>query len=419
MKPVLRRELGLAGAVGIGLGAVMGAGIFVVIGVAAGIAGPAFLIGLAVAGAAAAFNGLSSAQLAAACPQSGGAYEYGYQRLSPAAGFAAGWMFLAGKLAAAGAVALGFGHYAAALAPGIHPLAAAIAAVAVLTAANLFGVKKAGALNLAIVSFTVLALGCFVARGLSSFHVENVRPFAPHGWRAVAESSALLFFAYTGYARLATLGEEVREPERTIPRAIVLTLALSFVIYLAVGAVAVGVVGAEALASTRAPLEKAAESFRAPWVARLLAAGAATAMLGVLLSQILGISRMMLAMARRGDLPRFLAVINERHGVPARGILLTGGIVLALALAGTLEVVISAAAFTILIYYAIANLAAMRLLREERRYPRWVAWAGMAMCLGMAAALPLGTIGVGCGLLAAGFVFRWILRRLAAPVPRH
>jgi basic amino acid/polyamine antiporter, APA family len=408
----LRRDLGLLDAVGIGLGSVMGAGIFVVTGVAAEVAGPAFLIGLAVAGVAATFNGLSSAQLAANYPQSGGTYEYGYEVMSPAAGFAAGWMFLVSKLAAAGTVALGFGHYAAAVAPGVSPMSAAAGAVVLLTIANLLGVKKAGALNLAIVSITLFSLGCFVCGGLPSFEAGNLRPFAPFGWRGVAESCALMFFAYTGYARLATLGEEVREPAKTIPRAIVVTLVLSLAIYLAVGFVAVGAVGADALGASRSPLEKAAETFSALWIARLLAVGAATAMLGVLLSQILGISRMMLAMARRGDLPRALARIDDWHGVPAHGIIVTGVIALMLAVAGTLESVIAAAAFAILIYYAITNAAAIRLPRERRLYPGWLGWVGMITCLAMAVSLDPRTIATGVALLAAGFAFRWSLRRL-------
>ncbi|HWB06687.1 MAG TPA: APC family permease [Verrucomicrobiales bacterium] len=413
--PSLRRDLGLLDAVGIGLGAVMGAGIFVVTGVAAGVAGPAFLVGLAVAGAAATFNGLSSAQLAALYPQSGGTYEYGYRVAGPAAGFAAGWMFLASKLAAAGTVALGFGHYASALFPGSLPLPFAAGAVVLLTIANLLGIRKAGALNLAIVFLTLLSLGSFVAGGIPSFDAANLTPFAPHGWRGVAESCALLFFAYTGYARLATLGEEVRDPEKNIPRAILLTLIFSFVIYLAVGLVAVGSVGADAMAATRSPLEKAAAAFSAQWVGKLLGVGAATAMFGVLLSQILGISRMMLAMARRGDLPAFFGKIDARHGVPARGIIITGAVALTLALAGTLEFIVAAAAFTILIYYAITNLCAIRLPREKRLYPAWLAWAGLVTCIAMASALPVRTMLTGAGLLLAGFLLRWCLHRLCPP----
>ncbi len=414
----LRRELGLLDAIGIGLGAVMGAGIFVVTGVAAGVAGPAFLVGLAVAGAAATFNGLSSAQLAARFPSSGGTYEYGYEVVSPAAGFAAGWMFLASKLAAAGTAALGFGHYAASLAPGITPKIAAIAAVVLVTAANLFGIKKAGKFNLVIVALTLIVLASFVVAGIPAFDPANLRPFAPQGWRGVAECSALLFFAYTGYARLATLGEEVREPEKTIPKAILATLALSFVIYLAVGLVAVGSVGSEVLAASRSPLERAAESFAGAGLGKFLAVGAASAMFGVLLSQILGISRMMLAMARRGDLPAFFGKVGKTHDVPIRGIVTTGLIALILSLVGRLESVIAAAAFTILLYYSITNVAALRLPKTDRLYAPWIAWAGLFTCLAMAFSLRPYTILAGLILLASGFLLRWRLHRFKSTSSR-
>src|SRR5690554_1903030 len=221
----LRRDLGLLDAVGIGLGAVIGAGIFVVTGVAAGVAGPALVLALVLAGVAATCNALSSAELAARYPQSGGTYEYGYRVLHPWFGFAAGWMFLASKLAAGGTVALGFGGYVAALVPGVAPRVAAVAAVVLLVLANLYGIRKVGRLNTAVVAMTVLALCYFVIAGLPSFSLDHFEPFAPQGTRGVLEAAALLFFAYTGYARVATLGEEVREPRRTIPRAIILTVA--------------------------------------------------------------------------------------------------------------------------------------------------------------------------------------------------
>jgi basic amino acid/polyamine antiporter, APA family len=409
--PALRRELGLLDAIGIGLGAIIGAGIFVVTGVAAGVAGPAFLVSLAVAGAAATCNGLSSAQLAALYPQSGGTYEYGYRVLNPAAGFAAGWMFLASKLAAAGTVALGFGHYGASLLPGVAPVMAAAVAVILVTLANVAGIQKTGKLNLVIVALTLTSLVCFVGFGAGTVRTAHFTPFAPNGWRGVAEASALLFFAYTGYARLATLGEEVREPERNIPRAIVTTLWISMVLYLAVGVVAVGNVGAAGLGGSRAPLELAAEAFTVPGISRVMIAGAATAMLGVLLSQVLGISRMMLAMSRRGDLPAFLSKIDERRGIPLRAICLTGSIALLLALTGRLEFVLAAAAFTILIYYSITNVAALRLPATNRRYPAWVAWCGLATCLLMAFSMQLPTILSGAGLLLAGFLFRLALTK--------
>ena len=413
----LRRELGLLHAVGVGLGAVMGAGLFVVTGLAAAAAGPALLLGLLFAGLAAACNGLSSAQLAARFPQSGGTYEYGHELLHPVAGFAAGWMFLASKLAAAGTVALGFGHHAAALLPGTAPKLLAAVAVTGVTAANLLGIRRAGTLNLAVVTITLGALGAFLLAGAAAFEPERLVPFAPQGWRGVAESSALLFFAYTGYARLATLGEEVRDPARTIPRAIVATLALSFAIYFAVCLVALGAVGADALAASRTPLEDAARHLGGPGLGFVVGAGAAAGMLGVLLSQVLGVSRMMLAMARRGDLPAALGRVDPARGVPGRAVTVTGLLALALALAGSLEDIVAAAAFTILLYYALTNAAALRLPPPARRFPPWIAWAGLAACVLLAASLRAPAVISGLALLAAGLLLRAAWRRwLAKPL---
>lgn len=413
--PQLRRDLHLFDAVGIGLGAIIGAGVFVVSGVAAGIAGPAFLAGLVIAGLAATCNALSSAELAALYPQSGGTYEYGYRVLHPWLGFTAGWMFLASKLAAGGTVALGFGSYFAALFPAVDARIAGVAAAVVLTAANLTGIRKAGRLNTVIVAVTLAALVYFVAAGLPQFSTARLRPFAPFGWGPVLQSAALLFFAYTGYARLATLGEEVHDPQRTIPRAIIIALWTASLLYFLVCLVAAGSVGAAELARTHSPLEQAARTFRAPGAPGVVALGAATAMLGVLLSQILGISRMLFAMARRGDLPGWFGRVHPTHGVPHVGVLFTGAVVVLLALFGTLEWVVQAATFTILLYYSITNLAALRLPADRKRFPPAVAAVGLLFCLVMAAALKPVTIISGLALLAAGFVFRAVLRRFTAP----
>ena len=408
----LRRDLGLVDAVGVGLGAIIGAGIFVVTGVAAGVAGPAFIVGLLIAGAAATCNALSSAELAARYPQSGGTYEYGYRLLHPILGFSAGWMFLASKLAAGGTVALGFGSYFSRLVPGIAPVTAAVAAAILLTGANLFGIKKAGRLNALIVLLTLVALICFVIAGIPSFDTANLQPFAPNGFSGIAESAALLFFAYTGYARIATLGEEVREPRTTIPRAVIITIIVSIVLYIAVALVAVGSVGSGALAGSDSPLEFAAGEFDLPGIALIVMIGATTAMLGVLLSQIVGISRMMFAMARRDDLPEVLEHTSRRYAVPDVGIIVSGFVIVLLCFFGTLESVLSAAAFTILLYYLIANIAALKLSPKEKIYPRWVAWLGIVCCAALALSLQTRVIVYGLLLLAAGLVLRPLVHML-------
>jgi len=409
----LRRTLGLGDAVGIGFGAIVGAGIFVVTGIAAGVAGPALLLALPLAGAAAAANALSSAELAASYPQAGGTYEYGWRLLHPWAGFAAGWMFLASKTAAAGAVGLGIAAYLERVAPGLPGRAVALAAIALFTAVNALGIRRSSVVNLAIVAVSTSTLVAFAAAGALRFDAANLRPFAPAGAGGVLRAAALLFFAYTGYARIATLGEEVREPRRTIPRAILVTVASVSVLYLAVAVAAVGAGGTAALAGGDAPLAQVAREMGMPGLETLVSAGAVCAMLGVLLSQLLGLSRMVFAMARRGDLPRWLAEVDAGSGSPRRAVLLVGAGAAAAAAFGTLRSIAPAASFAILLYYAVANLAALRMPRAEKLYPDAVPTLGLAACLLLAASLPPRTAAVGVAVLAGGFVVRAASRALA------
>lgn len=406
----LHRQLDLADAIGIGLGAVIGGGIFVVTGLAAALAGPALLVGLFLAAVAATCNALSSAELAAQYPESGGTYEYGYQLLGAWPGFIAGWMFLASKMAAAGVVAIGLGAYARMLMPAIEPRILSVAAILIFTALNYFGVRRTSRVNLAIVATSVISLLLLVIVGARAFDAANLEPFAPGGTRAVLEAAALLFFAYTGYARIATLGEEVRDPRRTIPRAILATIIGAAVLYGAVATVAIGVAGAPALASTAAPLAVAARIAGGEWLANAIAIGALTAMLGVILSQILGMSRMLFAMGRRADLPAWLAMVHPKHGVPHRAVLVVGTGAAVIAATGSLGGVAAAASFAILLYYAIANLAALRLRPPARLYPAIVPAVGLASCILLAFSLRLPTIVAGLSILAAGIVVRFVLR---------
>ena len=423
----LARVVGLPGAILLGLGSIVGTGAFVSIGIAAGVAGPSVLVAIAVGALLATCNGLSSAQLAAAHPVSGGTYEYGYRFLSPALGFSAGWMFLCAKSASAATAALGFAGYAldgfGVTEPGSR-VGLAIAGTIVLTLLVIGGMRRSNAANAVVVGFTLFTLAAFVVWGLPA--VIERGPATLSGtfsglsdFRSLLEASALMFVAYTGYGRIATLGEEVREPRTTIPRAIVATLFVSAALYIGVGLVAVGTVGAGNLArmtaETAAPLEEAARSFAGPGLAGLLAIGAITAMLGVLLNLILGLSRVLLAMARRGDAPAPLAAVEARSGSPRRAVLAVGAAIALIALIGDVRVTWSFSAFTVLVYYAITNLAALRLPPEARLFPRWISVAGLAGCLGLAFWVEPGAWLTGLGLLGAGLLAWAILRSAENP----
>lgn len=415
----LRRELGVGGATLMGLGSMVGTGVFVSIGIAAGVAGPATILAIALAALVATCNALSSAQLAASHAVSGGTYEYGYRYLNPTLGFTAGWMFLCAKTASAATAALGFGGYALRLAgadPGLMPWMA-VGAVALFTMLVLAGIRRTSWMNAAIVSVTLLALGSFVVFGIPRALEgggENLVPLLTSkdadGMHAFLYATALMFVAFTGYARIATLGEEVAEPRSTIPRAIIVTLAVTAALYILVAIVAIGSVGAERFSSApgarATPLELAARAMQAPLLADLVAVGAITAMLGVLLNLILGLSRVVLAMGRQGDLPPLFAKLSADGTAPTAAVVIIGIVVAALAFVGSVETTWAFSAFTVLVYYAITNLAALRLPREQRMFPAWVAAGGLAACLFLAFWVPVTIWAAGLGLVIVGLVWK-------------
>lgn len=397
-EPSLERSVGLISAVGFGLGAMVGTGVFVYTGVAAGMAGPAMLVGLGVAGIAAACNGLSSAQLAMNFPRSGGTYEYAGRMLSPWAGFLAGWLFLAAKSTSAAATAIGFGAYVG-QATGLPPLAVSLTLAGATIVLDLFRLKGAGRINLILVSITILSLIVFVASGAGGVRREHFTPFAPHGPAGVLSSASVLFVAYAGYGRVATLGEEIENPRRNIPIAVMLSLAVAALIYAAVSWVAIGRSGTW---STLPAPNRGVEI--------VLSIGAATAMGAVFLNLLLGLSRMAFAMGRGGDLPGGLAAVN-RFSSPFVAVLFVGTIVVISICVGNLVGLVSLSAFTILVYYGLTNLSALRLKKEERIVPLIVPAVGLVFCLALATSIPPKLMAPGAGVLAAGVLWRLLFRR--------
>lgn len=416
---MLKKELGLPGAIMMGLGAMLGTGIFVSIGIAAGIAGPAVILATVLAAGVAICNGLSSAQLAASHAVSGGTYEYGYRYLNSWLGFTAGWLFLLAKSASAATAALGFAGYLlySLGQPQQYLVPLGLAAVVLLTAVVLGGMRRTNFINILIVSVTLAALLAFVAMGAPSVDTSNFAPFfvghsKSHGagtLAALLQASALMFVAYTGYGRIATLGEEVHNPRHTIPRAIIMTMVITMALYVTVAIAGIGVLGAAdfhaATAGQAAPLAIAAQVFERPVVAQLIAIGAITAMLGVLLNLVLGLSRVLLAMGRRGDAPSLFGRLNEAATSPIWATLGVSAVIALLVAIGDIRITWSLSAFTVLIYYAITNLAALRLPGPLRLYPRWVSALGLASCLFLAFWVNWQTWATGLGLIMAGLVW--------------
>jgi APA family basic amino acid/polyamine antiporter len=411
----LARRLGTFDAVVIGLGSMVGAGVFAAFAPAAGSAGALLLVGLALAAGVAYCNAVASAQLAAQYPTSGGTYVYGRERLGEWWGFLAGWGFVIGKTASCAAMALTFAAYAVPGPRWVERLVAA-AAVVTLTGVNLRGITRTAGLTRILVAISLVALAIVVGVILGSGDAStgNLTWNLPHGLYGVLQSAGLLFFAFAGYARIATLGEEVRDPERTIPRAIPLALGITVAVYAVVAVSVLLVLGPDRLAASLTPLENAVRSVGADWAVPLVDIGAAVASLGALLALIAGIGRTTLAMAREGDLPRWLSSVHPRFRVPDHAELVVAAAVTILVLTTDLRGAIAFSSFGVLTYYAIANASAWTQSGEWRRWPRALNAVGLIGCVTLVVTLPFSAVVAGLAMFGIGVAWRALVRRRAA-----
>ncbi|GAA1877406.1 APC family permease [Williamsia serinedens] len=407
----LSRRLSTTQATVIGLGSMIGAGVFTAFAPAAAAAGSALLVGLAVAAVVAVCNALSSAQLAAQYPEAGGTYLYGRERLGEWWGFAAGWMFVVGKTASCAAMALTVGTYLAGETWG--PVVAVVAVAAVVTV-NCLGVTRTATATAVIVTAVVAVLVVVVVTGVvgGDPRADNVAIRVDGGSvHGVLQAAGLLFFAFAGYARIATLAEEVRDPRRAIPRAIVGALTCALLVYAAVGVTAVAVLGPDDLADTPTPLVALVSASGADVIAPLVRVAAAVAALGALLALVAGIGRTGLAMARTGDLPRPLAAVHPRFSVPHRMEITVGVIVAVAVLTVDLRGAIGFSSFGVLLYYLVANLAAATQTGSHRRYPMAVHVVGAIGCVALAVSLPVASVVAGIVVAAVGGLYRLVVRR--------
>ena len=408
--PGLVRRLGTGDAVVIGLSSMIGAGVFVVFGPAARAAGTGLLAGLVIAAMIAYCNATASAQLAACSPTSGGTYIYGRERLGSWLGFTAGWGFLTGKTASCAAMALTFATYAVA-GPWWAQRLVAVAGVLGLTALNYRGVTKTAIAARVLVGATLAVLvvvvaGIAVAGGLRVDYLSGLVTNSRGGLYGTLQAAGLLFFAFAGYARIATIGEEVRDPERTIPRAIPIALIITLVIYFVVGMAALLTTGPDRLANAAAPLTEAVNVAGAGSLAPVVRVGAAVASLGALLSLIAGVGRTSLAMARHHDLPSWLAAVHPRFRVPHHAEAALAVLVSALVLMADLRGVIGFSSVGVLVYYAIANAAALTQPADQRRWPRALHILGIGGCAALIGALPTTGLLAGLAVFTVGLAGR-------------
>jgi len=406
---LLKPSLGLFDATAISVGAIIGAGIFVVTGIAAGYAGSALVVSMLIAAIISLLTALSFAELTAWQPKEGSIYEYTYQLISPFAGFLTGWMWILSNTFAGAAVSLGFAHYLTALFP-ILPAnwIAAILCIA-FTMLNFFGIRQSALINNFLVAAKLLILAFFIILGLAYINPSNFTPFAPFQV-GVFYGACYIFFAYGGFARVAVIAEEVKDAKRNVPKAILLSVIISTIVYILVGVVAIGLVGAPELANSNSPLTKAINITGNTAAAYIISIGGLLATASVLLTAILGVSRMAYAMARRKDIPQTLSKLHSKYNTPYYSIWIIGALMALLALFIDLTKVVAISTFALLFYYTLANASAIRLKVQKRLYPRFVPVLGAITCLALLIfilfASPQAWI-IGAAGLATGMICYW------------
>lgn len=406
----------------------LGAGVFTVFAPAARTAGWWLPLAILLAGVVAACNAFSTADLAANHPESGGGYVYGRRLLAPWAGRLAGVAFLLGKTASAAAAARVFAGY---VLPA-HPLWVAIPVILVVCVMNLSGVRWTARGAWILVPGVLGVLGVVVVATVLGRHdpadVTVNAPVDPAGIGLVQPAvdpvpvtplgvftaAGLIFFAFAGYARMATLGEEVRDPARTLRRAIPLALGIALVAYIAVGCALLFTLGPADLARSGSPLAAAVGAVEAPALGVVVRFGAAAACAAALLSVLVGLSRTTLAMARHRDLPHWLSAVGPRDTPWRADVLGALAAILTAVLAGPVAA-IALSACCVLVYYAVINCAALMLPTGSRRWPAWTAVLGLALCLLLAVLLPTAQVLVSTVALVLGTVLStalaWRARR--------
>jgi APA family basic amino acid/polyamine antiporter len=378
----LKPSLGLFDATAISVGAIIGGGIFVVTGIAAGLAGSALVISMLIAALISLLTALSFAELTAWQPKEGSIYEYSYQLVSPFAGFLVGWMWILSNTFAGAAVSLGFAYYLTALVPSLNPnIVAAIVCLA-FTAINYYSVKQSALLNNILVTAKLLILAFFIAYGLLFMNPANFTPFKPLDV-GVFSGAVFFFFAYGGFARAAVIAEEVKDAKRNVPKAMLMALAISAVFYILIGIVAVGLVGPTGLAGSNSPLEEAMKATGNSAATFTIAIGGILATASVLLTSILGVSRMAYAMAKRKDLPQALARLDLKRNTPIYSTWIVGLAMTLLVLLIDLSRVVAISSFAMLFFYTLANISALRLKPEKRTYPKFLPAIGAVSCLAL------------------------------------
>ena len=412
----LKRSIGLWSAVAINVGAIIGGGIFVVTGIVAGYAGSALVISMIIAGIIAFITATSFAKLTSWQPVEGSVYEYGRQLISPFSGFLAGWMWIVANTFTGAAVSLGFAYYLTAAFPGLPSNLIAAALCLGFTALNLVGAKESAGVNNIFVSIKLAVLAFFVLFGALHWNAGNFIPFSPLS-SGVLYGSFFIFFAYGGFARVAVVAEEVKDAKRNVPKAMLLSLGISMIVYVLVGIIAVGLLKPVALAGSGSPLTAAMSVTGNSFAVQIVSVGGLVATASVLLTAILGVSRMAYSMARRNDLPSALARLHNKFCTPYYAILAAGVLMAVLVLFVDLTRVVAISTFALLFNYSITNIAAFKLKSDHKRH-KVMPLLGLATCIMLLAFILLASTQawlIGLVFLVAGAVYYAVRKRLRQP----
>ncbi len=360
----LKRTLNLLDATSVGIGAIIGAGIFVVLGIAIGYAGPSIIFSIIIAGIVASFTAFSFAELGSAIPKEGGAYQFAFELISPFAGFLVGCLWLFAQIVAGAAISLGFASYFVAIFPGFSVKIVAVLAALVLTGLNLVGIKQSTTINNVLVIIKIAILGSFIGFGLFQTHPQNLLQLGPYGIFGVLQGAGFIFFAYLGFGRIAALGEEVKNPERNVPLAILIALIVSIVIYILTAFTATGLLDYRTLAQSGSPLAEASKATGNLTLVAAISVGALIATVSVLLTNLIGLSRIAYAMSRNGQLPKSISKVSSRFGTPYVSVLVMGALLTVLAFALDLKQAAAITSFALLATHVIVNLSAIRLRKK-------------------------------------------------------
>lgn len=406
----LHRVLTLREAVALGVGGTIGGGIFVLIGAAAGRAGPGALLSFALAFSIALLIALPYAELACRYPLAGGGYAFARTLLGPHWGFLMGWDYWGAYIFVSGYVTLGFGGYLHAV-TGLPTITGALILIGITTIINLIGVRLSGIVQSVVIGIAIAALVGFSLVGLPHIHIQQFTPFLPSGLNGVAVASLLAFLAFGGFDMVAAAGEEISSPQRNLPRAILLTLFIVLGLYLLVTFVALGVLPWNELGASPAPLAAAATQFLGPTGLQLTAAAAILTTAATDNAVLVVTSRVAFAMARDELLPGLLARVHPKTGVPWAAVLLNGILLALVALTGSVELAAAIGGFLYVLHFLFPLVALIILRRRGGQSPTFRTPAPLIVlplafggCLLLLATSGLTGIAGGSGWLLVGLL---------------